>query len=252
MLIVERQDRVLSIVRQRKAVQLDDLARELEVSSSTIRRDLEVLEERGLVSRTHGGAVYSGAADDSVNNATLAQRMAEHVEQKQAIAHLAASMVKPYETVLFDGGSTVIYAARLITARPIQVVTNSVSIAGIFSDDEKVELVHVGGALYPRAGVTVGPIATGCLAELHADVLFFSLAGIYEDAGYNINLAMAQVEQVMMRQATRSVMLMDSSKFGRKSLTRVCGLDEVDQIVTDEGVPEVYRERLGQRLLVVG
>lgn len=270
MLIVERQQRVLEILREKKIAELEDLAREMNVSVSTIRRDLESLEKKGAVSRTHGGAVFrsegeaeapasGGAASKPVVDAlvaagqpsgVLSDRMSQHVDAKLAIGRYAASQVQPHMTVLLDGGSTVIYAARQITARPLQVVTNSVSIANLFSDDEQVELVLLGGNLYPRTGVTVGPIATGCLADLYADLALFSLAGIYDDAAFNINLPMAQVEQLMIRQATRSLMLMDATKFGRKSLVRVCGLNEVDQIVTDEAVPPQWRDALGERLVV--
>jgi hypothetical protein len=122
--------------------------------------------------------------------------MNEQVEQKQAIGRQAAKWVEPGMTVFLDGGSTVYYASRLIEARPLQVVTNSLTIAGLFADDERVELVLIGGTLYPRSGVLVGPIATKALGELHADLLLFSLAGIYDDGCYNQNLAMAEVEQM--------------------------------------------------------
>lgn len=252
MLIVERQQRLIEILRSRRAAQLEELAREVGVSPSTVRRDLEALEQRGVVERTHGGAVFKGEAPGAPASTTnLAARMNDHVAQKQAIGTYAASLVQPHMTLLLDGGSTVIYAARQIVARPIQVVTTSLSIANHFKDDDQVELLLVGGSLYPRTEVTVGPITTGTLAELHADLLLYSLAGIYGDGAFNINLSMARVEQVMMRQATRSVMLMDSGKFGRQSLVRVCGLDEVDTIVTDDGVPASWREQLGERLVVV-
>ncbi|MCC7192763.1 MAG: DeoR/GlpR transcriptional regulator [Phycisphaeraceae bacterium] len=253
MLIVERQNRVVEILRQRRTALLEDLARELDVSASTIRRDLEQLETRGLVSRTHGGAVYRGsdvtpaATDHSV---ALTVRLQSEVNEKKLIGKYAASQVEPQMTVLLDGGSTVIYTARQITARPIQVVTNSLGVASTFIDDDQVELIMIGGTLYPRTGVMVGPIATGCLADLHADLLLFSLAGIYGDEAFNQNLAMAQVEQAMMRQAARSILLMDSSKFGRKSLARVCGLGEVDQIVTDSAISSEWRDRLDTRLVV--
>jgi DeoR/GlpR family transcriptional regulator of sugar metabolism len=258
MLIVERQNRVLEILRSRKTAELEDLARELDVSASTIRRDLESLESKGLVQRTHGGAIFKGDAappaasvvSPEAPTLALAERMADRVAEKEAIGRFAAALVRPQMTVLLDGGSTVVYAARLIRARPIQVVTNSLSIANLFVDDDQVELLIIGGSLYPRTGTTVGPFATGCLAELHADLLLFSLAGIYGDEAFNQNLAMAQVEQAMMRQAARSVLLMDSGKFGRKSLARVCSLGEVDQIVTDSGVDASWRERLGERLSV--
>ncbi len=262
MLIVERQNRLIQILRERKAAQLEDLSRALDVSSSTVRRDLEQLETKGLVSRTHGGAVYtgpesatgvipgSGLVGGTGGNTALAERMAERIEEKEAIGRAAAKLVQPQMTVFMDGGSTVIFAVRYITARPIQVVTNSLSVANVFVDDDQVELVLVGGALYPRTGVTVGPIATGSIADLHADMFIFSLAGIYNDDLYNQNMAMAQVEQAMMRQAAQSVLLMDSSKFGKKSLTRVCGIGEIDSIITDWHVDEEWRQKLGGKLVV--
>ncbi len=247
MLIVERQERLLNILRERKTATLEALGEALEVSASTVRRDLEALEQRGLVERTHGGAVYRGPHHHSI---VLAERMHEQVEAKEAIGRFAASLVKPHMTVLLDGGSTVYYAAKQIDARPLQVVTNSLSIAHLFADDEGVEMVLAGGNLYPRTGVCVGPIATHALGDLHADLLLFSLAGVYDNAAYNHNLAMAEVEQVMLRQAARSVMLMDAGKFGRKSLARVCGLDEVDMLVSDASLSEKWRKQCGDRLIV--
>lgn len=254
MLIVERQEKLLAILRQRKNAEMEELARELDVSISTVRRDLEALESKGLIQRTHGGAIWRDAlaneGSSPMGHDALSRRMNEQVAQKQAIGQMAASLVKPHMTLLMDGGSTIIYAARLIVARPIQVVTSSLAIAQHFADDDQVELTLIGGNLYPRTGVTLGPIANQCLAGLHADMLFFSLAGIYGDEAFNINLTMAETEQVMMRQAARKIMLMDSGKFGRKSLTRVCSLSEIDTIVTDNGVDPTWIQQLGSRLLV--
>lgn len=249
MLIVERQQRVLDILRDRKAAQLEALAEAMDVSVSTVRRDLEHLEAQGLVERTHGGAVYRGPQKHSM---VFADRLAEQVEAKQSIAREAAALVAPNMTVLLDGGSTVYFAAQQIEARPLQVVTNSLLVAQHFADDERVELMLIGGNLYPRSGVMVGPIATRCLHDLHADLLLFSLAGIFEDGCYNQNLAMAEIEQTMMQQAARSILLMDSSKFGRKSLAKVCDVEQVEQIISDAGVTQRYRKQFGDRLVVAG
>lgn len=253
MLIAERQQRLLATLRQRKAAQLDELARELDVSASTARRDLDELERQGLVERTHGGAILRETATSAPpGDIALNRRMGEQVEEKEAIGIAAAALVTPNMTVLLDGGSTVIYAARCIEARPIQVVTNSLAIGHLFADDEQVEVMLVGGNLYPRTGVCVGPMATGSLADLHADLCLFSLAGIFENEAYNINLPMAQVEQVMLQQAAQSILLMDASKFGRKSLVRVCSLDEVDRVVTNTSIDPDWRDRLGDRVVVAG
>jgi len=247
MLIVERHHRLMDLLRERQAADLDALAEAVGVSVSTVRRDLEALEQQGLVERTHGGAVYRGPQRQSV---AFAERARERVEEKQRIGAHAAALVQPHMTVLLDGGSTVYHAATRIEARPIQVVTNSLTIAQHFADDEQVEVMIVGGYLYPRSGVMVGPIATRGLGELHADLLLFSIAGVYDDACYNQNLAMAEVEQVMLRQAARSVLLCDSGKFGRKSLARVCAVEELEMIVTDAGVSDRWAKRFGDRLAI--
>ena len=252
MLIVQRQQQLIELLKDRRSAQLDELAEALQVSTSTVRRDLETLERRGQVERTHGGAVYLGEARPPTAKPTyaLATRMTERVEPKRAIARVAAGLIEPHMTVLLDGGSTVVFAAETIEARPLQVLTNSISIANLFKDDEQIELTLLGGTLYPRTEVTLGPLTTGTLADLHADLLLFSTVGIYGEDCFNLNLEMARTEQIMMRQATRSVMLMDASKFGRKSMARVCSLAEVDHIITDEGVDDVWRDRLADRLTV--
>jgi len=254
MLIVERQLKAIEILQQRKTVQLEELSRELGVSVSTIRRDVEQFEQQGMVERTHGGVIYRGPEPQESarigHSGSHGERMSEFVDQKKAIGKQAATLVKPQMTVLMDGGSTVVYAAMQITARPIQVVTNSLVIANLFADDEQIELLMIGGNLYPRTGVTIGPIANGCLADLHADLLLFSVAGFLDGAAYNVNMTMAEVEQSMMRQASTCALLMDSNKFGRKSLVRVCGAEELDHIITDSDIDQSWRDQLGDRLTV--
>ncbi len=251
MLIVERQSRLLEIIKQKQVAELAELCADLAVSSSTVRRDLEALEERGLVKRTHGGAIYQGEIKEkpAPTNA-LASRMLENVDAKRAIGRHAASLVQPHMTILMDAGSTVVYAAQAITVRPIQVVTTSLSIANHYAEDEQVEMILVGGNLYPRTGAMVGPLARQCLRELHADICFFSLAGIDQEAAYNINQEMARIEQMMMERADRTVMLMDATKFGRKSLVKVCALDEIDLTITDTSIDKHWPDRMGERLVL--
>lgn len=247
MLIVERQQLIINILREQNAADLDSLAQTIGVSPSTIRRDLEALERQGLIERTHGGAMYRGEYKHPV---AFDERRQENVTAKKAIGRYAASLVEPNMTLLLDGGSTVYYAAQQIAARPLQVVTNSLTIASLFADDEHVDLVMLGGELYPRTGVLVGPLATHSLQQLHADLLLFSLAGIHEDEAFNLNLKQAEVEQIMLQQAARAVMLMDATKFGRKSLARVCSTHDVEQIVTDTSISTKYAKQFGDQLIL--
>lgn len=241
----------MEIIQRKQAAQLMELCEDLGVSVSTVRRDLETLEQQGKIERTHGGAIYRGqAAPGAPQSRALASRMTENVKAKQTIARHAAGLVQPHMTLLMDAGSTVVFAAQAITARPIQVVTSSLTIANHFAEDEQVELTLIGGNLYPRTGAIVGPLARQSLRELFADLCFFSLAGIDADAAYNINLEMARVEQMMMERADRSVMLMDATKFGRRSLVKVCDVSAVDLTVTDASIDAAWVDRMGDGLVV--
>lgn len=247
MLILERQQRLLDLLRDRGAADLESLADVVGVSPSTVRRDLDALEQQGVIERTHGGAVYRGQRRHPV---AFDERLDQQVDAKKVIGKYAASLIEPGMTLALDGGSTVYYAAQQITARPLQIVTNSLTIANLFANDEQIELLLIGGSLYPRTGVLVGPIATSALSNLHADILLFSVAGIFDDEAYNLNLEQAEVERVMIAQAARAVMLMDASKFGRKSLARVCDVEQIEAVITDGAISERWRKRYGERLQV--
>ncbi len=248
MLIVDRQKKLLEILRRMRSAPLEQLAGELDVSSSTVRRDVETLQEQGLVESTRGGVIFRGRGAGSL---ALDQRMREQVRAKRGIGKAAAAMIEPGMTVYFDGGSTIHYTVQQVTARPLQVVTNSLTVADHFANDDRVELLLLGGTLYPRSGVLVGPITTQALAEIHADLMFFSVTGIYQHDIFNSNLPMVQVEKLALRQVARKVLLEDSSKFGRKGLSRVCSVEDLDLIITDCAISRHWRTLLRDRLQVV-
>jgi DeoR/GlpR family transcriptional regulator of sugar metabolism len=247
MLIVERQKRLLDMLKEQRTAQLEALAETLGVSSSTVRRDVETLEQQGLVERTHGGVIFRPRSTASL---AFEERMGEQVEAKRVIGAAAARLVEPGMTVYIDGGSTLQYCIGQIEARPLQVVTNSLTVAQHFAADDRVELLVLGGSHYPRTGVLIGPVTTQALAALHADLLLFSCAGLYETEVFNSSLVMAEVERLAIRQAARKILLIDSSKFGRKSLARICAVDELDLLITDAGVSERWQRELGDRLQV--
>jgi DeoR/GlpR family transcriptional regulator of sugar metabolism len=238
MIIAQRQSRLQELVARRGVADLDTLAAELDVSQSTVRRDIETLERKGLVQRTHGGVVWVGQplGEDSPRPYAFDQRMGYQQELKRRIAQAARALVQPGETILLDGGTTTFFFAQALRGLGLQVVTNSVPIANLLLGDAQIELVLTGGIAYPRAGVLLGPILDNVLTTIHARTLFFSAAGVYESALYNQNLLLVQAEQRMMQQAQQVVLLADSSKFGQQALARLCGLDEVDIVLSDPGL----------------
>ena len=242
MLIPMRQSRLQELLAKRGMSDLDTLAAELRVSQSTVRRDVEQLEQRGLVTRTHGGVIWIGDRDKpEARPYAFDQRMNVQVDPKKQIARAAAQLVSPGETVLIDGGTTTFYLAQELLGQSLQLVTNSLPIANLFLNDDHVELILSGGLMYPRYGVLLGPTAENVLSHIHAKTLFLSVAGVNGGILYNQNLLLVQAEQKMMQQAQRIVLLVDSGKFGQQALAKLCDLKEIDTVVVDSALSEEHR-----------
>jgi DeoR family transcriptional regulator, fructose operon transcriptional repressor len=252
MLAIERKQRLLAILRDRKTATLDALASELGVSGSTVRRDLEALEQSGDVERTHGGVVFTG---DKHNGRPYAfdSRLHYATDAKRRIAKAARQLVTPGQTILIDGGTTTLYFAEELRGMHLQIVTNSLPIAELYQNDDNVELILTGGLAYPRYGVLLGPIAEQLITTIHTQTLFLSVAGVHGGWLYNQNLLLVQAEEKMIRQSQQVVLLVDQSKFGQQALSKLCELKQVHTIVTDAEPPDADRkqiERAGCKLIV--
>jgi len=246
----DRRSRLLDIIRIRGFAALDELVRELGVSESTVRRDLDALEEHGTAKRTHGGVLYSGSTP---RLAEFDERQPANWAAKRAIAAQAAAVIENDETVLLDGGTTTYEVARLLVGRSLQVVTNSLPVANLFASEARTDLVLLGGYVSPRTGVCLGPYANELLGRLHVTTTVLSAAGIAAEGLFNAHLLLAETEQAMLRVASRVIVVADSSKFGRKSLTLVAGLDSIDVVVSDTGLSQHWRDTVtaaGATLLI--
>ncbi|NUQ63487.1 MAG: DeoR/GlpR transcriptional regulator [Pirellulales bacterium] len=250
MLAEERRNRLLDMVRSRRFASLPDLAEALQVSESTVRRDIEQLEEQGAAQRIHGGVLYCGASP-KLPHFDLQQP--EHRNEKRAIAEKAVELIENGDTILLDGGSTTYEIARLLVGRPLHVVTNSLPVANLFAADPSSDLVVVGGNVCPRTGVAQGPVADTMIASLRVRKTILSVASISEEGFFNNNLLLAQTERAMMKAADTVIVVADSSKFGHQSLTHLCELSAVEYLVVDSGIPENWRNKVlaaGVKLLV--
>jgi DeoR/GlpR family transcriptional regulator of sugar metabolism len=246
----DRRSRLLDMIRLRGFASIDEIARELGVSESTARRDLEVLEDRGSARRTHGGVVY---ASGGPKRGEFADGQPANWAAKRAIAARAADEIADGETVLLDGGTTTYEVGRLLVGRSLQVVTNSLPVANLFASEARTDLVLLGGYVSPRTGVCLGPYANELLGRLHVTTTVLSAAGITTDGLFNAHLLLAETEQAMLRAAGRVIVVADSTKFGRKSLTLVAGLDAIDLVVSDDGLSPSWQEQItaaGPKLIV--
>ncbi|MFW6066158.1 MAG: DeoR/GlpR family DNA-binding transcription regulator [Planctomycetota bacterium] len=240
--IEDRRGRAAQELSEKGFMSLAELVQVLGVSESTIRRDLEVLEEQGLIRRTHGGAVY--VQDSGGHRLAFAERETTAQREKQAIAAATAALIPPAQTVILNGGTTCYEVAKAVRGRHLNVITNSVPIASLLSTELETEVTLIGGYVYPRTGVALGSTAEQQLDFLHATQLVMSCAGVTEQGAFNSNQMMVDVERKMLSVAEEVILAVDHTKFGRRAVTKLCGLDEVDVIVTDAGAPAGARSWL--------
>jgi DeoR/GlpR family transcriptional regulator of sugar metabolism len=248
-LVDERRQTILQIIENKGFVSLNQLVDLLGTSDSTIRRDLEVLDGIGQIRRTRGGAAYIG---ESLTSFDVRRTRAR--EQKERIAETAASFVQTGETIILDGGTTTLEVARHLAGRSLQVVTNSIPIVNVLVNSPETELIVIGGFLYPKTGVNLGPIAVEALKSIHARRLFISVGGITAASLFKSNALLVETERQMIEAAEEVIVVSDSSKLGHSALAQLCSLQAVDRLIVDAGITEEWRQivqRAGVELTVV-
>ncbi len=245
-----RRNRLLEFVRSRGFASLPDLRDQLGVSESTIRRDLDQLEEAGTAKRTHGGVFYTGSSPKLLH---FDERQPAQWDKKRSIALRASQLIADGDTVLLDGGTTTYEVAKLLVGRPLQIVTTSLPVANLFASQPNTDLILVGGYVYPRTGVAIGPHANEMLSRLHVRKTILSVAGINDRGFYNSNLLLVETERAMMAAGEEVIVVADSTKFGHQGLMHLCPLNSVQQLVVDRDIAAAWRDKIaaaGVKLII--
>lgn len=238
----QRRERLALLVADRGFARVVDLARELRVSEVTVRTDLAALEAEGRVTRVHGGAMPRGLVAE--RESSLEQSRTRLARAKRAIAVETAGRVRSGESVLLDVGSTALAVAHELVARPeldeLVVVTNGLAIAlALEPAIPRFTVVVTGGTVRSLQHSLVNPLATTLLDDVRVDLAILGATGVDAVAGVtNVNLPEAEVKRRMVACASRRVLAADASKLGRVHLGRVCGLDELDELITDDAAPD--------------
>jgi DeoR family transcriptional regulator, fructose operon transcriptional repressor len=245
----ERRHRIEEHLQQVEFASLEELSHHVGVSASTVRRDLTALEAGGSLKRTHGGArILNPKTDEFIFSTRDAHQLAE----KEAIGKACAELIQPNQSVIIDAGTTCYHVARHLEDKPLQIITNSLPVANLFAAATRVELVSSGGVIYPRLGVLVGPLAVETFAKkIHADVAIMGGGGITLEGITNSHGLLIDIQLAMIRAAHKAVFCLDHTKFGRQSVLPLCGLDNVDTIVTDDQAPRDLVEQLRAREIEV-
>ncbi|WP_336205260.1 DeoR/GlpR family DNA-binding transcription regulator [Nonomuraea sp. LPB2021202275-12-8] len=229
-----RHAEIMRRVRLSGATSVRDLASQLGVSPSTIRRDLEVLDRDGTLRRVHGGALVDADADRPFAEVAVVDE-----QDKEAVAVRAAQLVQDGDVILLDIGTTTMRLARRLRGRRVTVVTSSLAVLDALRADPEVELLLLGGMLRRPYHSLVGVLTEAALSQVVADRVFLGASGVRPD-GQLVDTTLAEVplKRAMITAAEQVVLLVDRHKFPGTGALRVCGPEDIDVIVTNEGADE--------------
>jgi DeoR family transcriptional regulator, fructose operon transcriptional repressor len=236
----ERYHFILQQISNRKTIGIGELARDLEVSEMTVRRDLMNLEKKGLLKRSRGGATSISAQllDDLYTWETRSQHL---VEQKVAIARAAESMVRDGDSLFLHSGTTVSLLARMLRQRGnITIATNSMLVVEELAGCTQIDLIVIGGSLNQDLKQMNGPITLHGISTIRVDKVFMSCSSVSSEQGVFSTSAQDEVvlEQTSMRSARETYLLVDHSKFTRHDFWVIGNLNELDAVITDADIPE--------------
>jgi DeoR family transcriptional regulator of aga operon len=235
MLIDERRQHVLALIQKEGRVLVSELSDALGISRITIRKDLDHLEARGLLQRSHGGALapQGGALADP----SLQEKESHRLREKQRIAEAAVGLVKDGQCILLDSGTTTTAIARALRGLSnLTIVTNAVNIAGELAATN-FDVLLTGGMLRKNSFSLVGPLAEDMLREIHADILFLGVDGFDPTIGITTpNVLESRVNRIMVQASTRVVAVCDSSKFNHRSLALIVPPSSIHTVITDTDI----------------
>ncbi|WP_127836909.1 DeoR/GlpR family DNA-binding transcription regulator [Clostridium prolinivorans] len=236
MFVEERQQKIAELLEQKRSIKVNELSAIFNVSESTIRRDLQDMEEKGLLKRTHGGAV---GIKKTNFEPTFKEKEDEKHTEKSFIAKIAASLIEDGDTIILDSGTTTLEIAKCIEAKNITVITNSIDIASELSNKDDIELVVTGGNLRKITRAMVGHITENVLRNFRVDKAFIGANGISVEEGITTpNFIEAQTKKAMMNVANKVYIVSDSSKFNQVSFSVISPIRAVTAIITSKDLDE--------------
>jgi DeoR family transcriptional regulator of aga operon len=243
MLIEERRQYILALAQKHGRVLVEELSDSLGISRITIRKDLDHLQNRGVLQRTHGGALLpsSGALSDP----SLQEKEGLHSIEKQRISAAAVELVQEGQCVLLDSGTTTTAIARALKKfSQLTIITNAVNIAGELSGTG-FEVLLTGGSLRKNSFSLVGPLAEDMLHDMHADILFLGVDGFDLEVGLTTpNVMESRVNRAMVKASSMVVAVCDSTKFNRRSLSKIVDAGAIHHVITDSDLPKETADAL--------
>lgn len=247
----DRLSRILELLTEHGSVAVDDLVEDLGISHATARRDLDVLAEQQLITRTHGGARSRSESFDL----PLRYKYGQHSDQKRRIAHTASALVEPGAIIGMTGGTTLTSLAETLGARPeftapgaeptLTVVTNAINIASLLVLRPQINVVVPGGVVHSRSFELTGPFAEHTISAVSLDIAFLGVNGIDAERGPSVHDDQeARVNALMGERARRKYLVADSSKIGKRAFVSIGAIETFEALITDDGITDEHRAAL--------
>ncbi|MTI13220.1 DeoR/GlpR family DNA-binding transcription regulator [Sansalvadorimonas verongulae] len=244
MLAIERREHILSFLRRHEYANVETLAENLAVSSMTIRRDLNKLEEQGLVRRTHGGATIGQYINTQPHTE---ERRSQSPDEKASIARYASSMVHDGHSILLDAGTTCMDIAQAIAEKNIRVITSDLAQAQFLCRYKNLEVFIPGGRVDDRTQSCLGSKADAFLDNVHVDIAFVGCTSWDLRRGVTTPTERrCSIKQKMIERAVTSILVADSDKYGRFSFHKICDLKRFDLVITDDRLDASSHEALSE------
>jgi len=240
---IERHQEIIKKINQDKQVKVQLLCDEFDVSSVTIRKDLKLLEEKGMLYRIHGGATLNNpyATDMHVN-----EKEKFHLSEKMMIGAAAAKLITPNDAILIASGTTVLALAKnIIPQENLTVITSALNVALELNRHMEIEVIQLAGILRKRSTSVIGLYAENNLSDFSCTKLFLGVDGIDLDFGLTTtNVMEARLNREMIKVSQKTIVLADSTKFGKRGFGRICGFENIDEIITDKRISNFTKEAL--------
>lgn len=242
----ERHKFILDELSMAGFVTVSDLAKDLGVTMVTVRKDLKFLEDKGLLYRSHGSAT---SVSPYVPDRSVQLKKLEQVEEKKRIAQKAMEYLEDHEAIIIGSGTTMgAFAQAIPRKKPLTVLTAAMNVTLALIDSTEAELVQLGGVVRKSSSSVVGYYAEEMLESFACSKLFLSVDGISLEFGLTTsNMMEAHLNSQMIRSVQKTIVLADSGKFGRKGFGKISELEDVDVIITDSGISELYLSKLEEK-----
>lgn len=246
-----RQNLILNLLQEHELVKVTDLAKELGVTEMTVRRDLQELENEGLLIRTHGGARGLGDHPASQIELSHSTKRDMNLEEKQYIARIIAANIHDNETVFLGSGSTIELVYNYLNINRAKIITNSIYVFDKFKYDERYELILTGGSYRSKTGSFTGTIANDFISTINVEKSFIGVNGIDNTAIYNANEDEGVIQQSILNNSRKKYIISDSEKFGKLDFYKFYDLKDVDYLITDDKLSEETKATYSQWVEII-